>query len=92
VGGGLQLFWRQRKRARAKLQKREKVMSKGLQLQNAVLGHFLTQWDEDQTLESIFLPHNGETIVWDQYTEWDLTNLKDHIKALIKSLVEIEVA
>lgn len=26
VGGGLQLFWRQRKRARAKLQKREKVM------------------------------------------------------------------
>ena len=67
-------------------------MSKESQLQNVVLGHFLTQWDENQTLERIFSPHNGETIVWDQYTDWDLTNLRDHIKALIKSLVEIEVA
>ena len=67
-------------------------MSKESQLQNVVLGHFLTQWDESQTLERIFSPHNGETIVWDQYTDWDLTNLKDHIKALTKSLLEIEVA
>ena len=67
-------------------------MSKESQLQNVVLGHFLTQWDESQTLERIFSPHNGETIVWDQYTEWDLTNLRDHIKALTKSLLEIEVA
>ena len=67
-------------------------MSKESQLQNVVLGHFLTQWDESQTLERIFSPHNGETIVWDQYTEWDLTNLKDHIKALTKSLLELEVA
>jgi hypothetical protein len=67
-------------------------MSKESQLQNVVLGHFLTQWDESQTLERIFSPHNGETIVWDQYTDWDLTNLRDHIKALTKSLLEIEVA
>ena len=66
-------------------------MSKESQLQNVVLGHFLTQWDESQTLERIFSPHNGETIVWDQYTDWDLTNLRDHIKALTKSLLEIEV-
>ena len=67
-------------------------MSKELQIQNAVLGHFLTQWNDDESLESIFSPENEDTIVWDQYTDWDLTNLKDHIKALIKSLVEIEVA
>ena len=67
-------------------------MSKESQLQNVVLGHFLTQWDESQTLERIFSPHNGETIVWDQYTDWDLTNLRDHIKALTKSLLELEVA
>ena len=67
-------------------------MSKKSQLQNVVLGHFLTQWDESQTLERIFSPHNGETIVWDQYTDWDLTNLRDHIKALTKSLLELEVA
>jgi len=39
-------------------------MSKELHIQNAVLGHFLTQWNDDES---------------------------DHIKALIKSLVEIEV-
>lgn len=66
-------------------------MSKESQLQNVVLGHFLTQWNESQTLERIFSPRNGETIVWDQYTDWDLTNLKDHIKALTKSLFELEV-
>ena len=65
-------------------------MSKELQIQNAVLGHFLTQWNDDESLESIFSPENEDTIVWEQYTEWDLTNLKDHIKALIKSLVERE--
>ena len=67
-------------------------MSKELQIQNAVLGHFLTQWNDDESLESIFSPENEDTIVWEQYTEWDLASLKDHIKALIKSLVELDVA
>jgi hypothetical protein len=67
-------------------------MSRELQIQNAVLGHFLTQWNNDENLENIFSSENEKTIVWERYAEWDLTDLKDHIKALIKSLMEIEVA
>ncbi len=65
-------------------------MDKELQLQNAVLGHFLTQWNDDESLESIFSAENDNTILWEPYTDWDLEYLKSHIKALIKSLVEIE--
>jgi hypothetical protein len=67
-------------------------MSKVRQIQNAVLGHFLTQWNDDESLESIFSAENEETILWEPYSDWDLEYLKSHIKALIKSLVELEVA
>jgi hypothetical protein len=66
-------------------------MSKELEIQNVVLGHFLTQWDDSSTLDEIFSEDSDSTsVAWEPYEYWDKAYLKNHIKALIKNLVAIE--
>jgi len=59
------------------------------QITNEVLSNFLTDWNREQSLYTIFEESNSETIVWEQYCDWDLDLLHDHILQLINGLVTL---
>ena len=66
-------------------------MSRESEIQNVVLGHFLTQWDDSATLDEIFSEDSDSILVaWEPYEYWDKAYLKNHIQTLIKNLVAIE--
>ena len=56
------------------------------ELENAILGNFLTEWDSEQSFNEIFKEGNESTIVWEPYEYWELDTLKNHIKEIIKSV------
>lgn len=60
-------------------------------LENLILGHFLTEWNYENSFDEVFEKDNPDTLVWLNYEDWDLTTLKNHIKELVVSLTNAKV-